>query len=350
MSLSRHVKKCCNFVLGTSIPVLALCYADSSLRTAIAKLAEQRELQLLYTQNFEKALSDGQTSSCCVFDAIASEIEEQLPLNSIVQNLRNSRSSDQNGEEKLSLWNELKFQSIVRLLTTLCVIAECNTLTKTSLTILGRKNFCLHASKKYGATFHDTFKKESVEDPAILIGIVYVLVKKQLPFLIERVSSSVHKLFESTSPTDIMKADDIFALLEGAVSDLSLNYAFIFSQDREGILTEMSEKYAVTGGLSKLLDELEDFVTETDAKIIISNQTELLLFHLKTFLPSSSEEGIRLAKMLSFFTKFSSTITELPIRESFFESISHESEAKTFTSIVYSSFDQELLATKDSTV
>ncbi|EPX73273.1 peroxin-3 peroxisome import protein [Schizosaccharomyces octosporus yFS286] len=345
MSLSRYVKKCCNFALGTSIPVLALCYADSSLRTAIGKLAEQRELQLLYTQNFEKALSDGQSSSCSVFDAIVSEIEEQLPLHSIVQNLRDSRSTDQNGEKKLFLWNELKFQSIVRILTTLCVITECNMLTKVSLTILGRKDFCLRASQKYSANFHDTFQKDS--DPAILMGIVYVLEKKQLPFLIEHVSSSVHKFFESTSPTDIMKVDNIYASLEGTMNDVFLRYKFEFSQDREELLSEISKKYVVTGGLSQMLDELEDFVTEADAELIFSTQMRLLLSHLKTFLPT---EDARLAKMLSFFTKFSGSITESPVKESFFESISHNSEARTFASIIYSSFDRKFSAIENSTV
>ncbi|EPY50236.1 peroxin-3 peroxisome import protein [Schizosaccharomyces cryophilus OY26] len=351
MSLSRYIRKCYNFALGTSIPVLALFYADSSLRAAISRFTEQRELQLLYSQSFQKALSDGQSSSCFVFNAIANEIEDQLPLHLIVQKLRKSRSSDQDGEEKLSLWNELKLQSVVRLLTTLSVMAECNVLTKTSLTILGRKNFCLNASRKYDATFNNnTFREDSVEDPAILMGIVYILVKKQLPFLVEQVSSSVHRLFESISPTDIMKTDDVYALLEGAVSDLSLYYSFQFSKDREEILAEISKKYVVTGGILQLLDELEDFITETDAKIIISHQIQLLLSHLKTFLPSGSEEGFRLAKMLSFFTKFNNTITELPIKESFFESVSHDSHTRAFASIIYSSFDEEYSAVKDSTI
>lgn len=103
--------------------------------------------------------------------------------------------SEVSAEEKILLWNQLKFMSLVRMFTTLAVLAQCNLLCKLALTVLGREAFKEQMVKEFDPS--NTLRPSgSDEDPAVFTGIAYILLNNQLDELIQQVQLAVTLTFE----------------------------------------------------------------------------------------------------------------------------------------------------------
>lgn len=299
---------------------------------------ETRNSKSKYVEAFNTVQSNGATSAISTFHILKDEIIRRIPLLPIIQELRETRMSEVSAEEKILLWNQLKFMSLVRMFTTLAVLAQCNLLCKLALTVLGREAFKEQMVKEFDPS--NTLRPSgSDEDPAVFTGIAYILLNNQLDELIQQVQLAVTLTFEEVSPTDIVDRKLIEALTTRVVEVFVNNYQFSIDENKEVLLAEIPKQYIVTGNLLYRVLELEDFATQMDASIVMKNELIALNEHMLTYLPSIPQEGIRLAKILTTFTKISENVFEAPFQEQFFQSLQMVSDVNRYMAIVFSSFD-----------
>jgi len=374
------------------------------------KLAEERFSREQIRRRFEQTQKDALYTIYALIPVLAGPIFESLPVEEITKSLQarrlekknisannsmvlgasslgdeaSSTTTDQqplNGQSantldrksKNELWNELKSQSLTRLLTLIYSNALLILFTRLQLNILARREY-LEDALKVAATKHGFNEKIDLVDNTIVESSDYINEQAYLSFswwllnrgwitIREKVKNAVDEVFEEINPRAELSLDD-FAILLSKTQGLIENdpeQSFISSvllppQNLETFVVQQTLDEDSIQNLSQnnsimrtLIDETKNYVASSSSSIVLTslvnvgitsvlNSIALSLSARDAHQDPPNEIKVKLAVLLANVTKASNDFKSAT-RSEYVNNMDKVPELDELSASVYSNFE-----------